>query len=628
MYGTEPRLVGGRYEIGPVLGYGGMAEVYRGRDVRLGREVAVKTLRADLARDPTFHTRFRREAQSAAALNHPAIVSVYDTGEDLVGGIQVPYIVMEYIEGRTLREVISQEGPFHERRALEITSDVCAALDYSHRMGIIHRDIKPANVMLTPDGSIKVMDFGIARATTATSSSMTQTAQVIGTAQYLSPEQARGETVDTRSDVYSTGVLLYELLTGNPPFRGDNPVAVAYQHVREMPQPPSVHQPDLSPDTDAIVFQAMAKSREERYQTAGDMRDDLERELAGRRVHAPPLGPGGPATHAMGATGSTRMLSDGYGGPPHYDDGYDDDRYGTAAYAQDGYDQRYDQRDRYPDDRYDERYPDDRYDRDAYPPAGGGRGNWWKYALAALGVVVVFGIAALVAQSAFGGGSGGGSTATVPTDLVNANANGAMSELQTAGFTNISQKQAASGTVGSGQVISVSPTGGTKAKKSDPVTLTVSSGTRKVAVPAVTNMPLSQAEAALKAAGLTFIAQSVAAPGQTANQVTQQQPVAGSQLAVGSPVTLTYVTDQGVMPNLVGQQLNAALSALTAAGFTNVQSQPQPSTQPDNQVLSQNVQPGTVALNTPITLTYSQQTTPTPTPSTTSTGILGGILGN
>ena len=222
---AEPRRLGGRYEIGPVLGYGGMAEVLRGRDVRLGRDVAVKILRPDLARDPAFQARFRREAQSAAALNHPAIVAVYDTGEDAQNGVTTPYIVMEYVEGRTLREVLQTEGALMPVRSLEIVAGVCSALQYSHAAGIIHRDIKPANVMLTPSGAIKVMDFGIARAVTAAAATMTQTAAVIGTAQYLSPEQARGEVVDARSDIYSTGCLLYELLTGRPPFVGDSPVA-------------------------------------------------------------------------------------------------------------------------------------------------------------------------------------------------------------------------------------------------------------------------------------------------------------------------------------------------------------------------------------------------------------------
>jgi beta-lactam-binding protein with PASTA domain/tRNA A-37 threonylcarbamoyl transferase component Bud32 len=290
MSNQESTLVGGRYELSELLGRGGMAEVRKGTDTRLGRIVAVKRLRTDLASDATFQARFRREAQSSASLNHPSIVSVYDTGEELTDdGVAQPYIVMEYVAGRTLRDIIREGRKILPERALEITSGVLSALDYSHRAGIIHRDIKPRNVMLTPSGDVKVMDFGIARAMSDASSTMTQTAAVVGTAQYLSPEQARGETVDSRSDVYSTGCLLYELLTGRPPFVGDSPVAVAYQHVREPAVPPSHHDTDLTPQVDQIVMKALAKRVEDRYQSAAAMRTDIERYLSGRPVQAPPV---------------------------------------------------------------------------------------------------------------------------------------------------------------------------------------------------------------------------------------------------------------------------------------------------------------------------------------------------
>ncbi len=296
-----PTLVGGRYELGELLGRGGMAEVRKGTDTRLGRVVAVKRLRTDLASDATFQARFRREAQSSASLNHPAIVSVYDTGEELAtdgSGISQPYIVMEFVAGRTLRDILREGRKILPERALEITSGVLAALDYSHRAGIIHRDIKPGNVMLTPSGDVKVMDFGIARAISDASSAMTQTAAVVGTAQYLSPEQARGETVDSRSDVYSAGCLLYELLTGRPPFVGDSPVAVAYQHVREPAVPPSDHDTALTPEIDAIVMKSLAKRVEDRYQSAAAMRADIERYLAGHPVRATaPAAPTGAADH-------------------------------------------------------------------------------------------------------------------------------------------------------------------------------------------------------------------------------------------------------------------------------------------------------------------------------------------
>ncbi|MFN2563337.1 MAG: Stk1 family PASTA domain-containing Ser/Thr kinase [Jatrophihabitans sp.] len=284
---TQPRIVGGRYELGELIGYGGMAEVHRGRDTRLNREVAIKVLRPDLARDPAFLNRFRREAHSAAGLNHPSIVSVYDTGEDTgPDGTTQPFIVMEFVEGRTLRDIVKSEGRLPVRRAMEIVADVCAALDFSHRNGIIHRDIKPANIMITPAGAVKVMDFGIARAVADNSATVTQTANVIGTAQYLSPEQARGETVDARSDVYSTGCVMYELVTGVPPFQGDSPVAVAYQHVRENPVLPSARNPEIPRVVDSIVMKALAKNQLNRYQSAGDMRQDLQRALADQPVLA------------------------------------------------------------------------------------------------------------------------------------------------------------------------------------------------------------------------------------------------------------------------------------------------------------------------------------------------------
>src|SRR5713226_4879242 len=283
---TQPRLLGDRYELDGVVGRGGMAEVYRARDLRLDRIVAIKTLRADLARDQIFQARFRREAQSAASLNAPSIVAVYDTGEDMSTGVPVPYIVMEFVDGRTVRDLLIEGHRLLPERTLEITLGVLRALEYSHQAGIVHRDIKPGNVMVTRNGDIKVMDFGIARAMSDAQSTMTQTAQVIGTAQYLSPEQARGERVDARSDLYSTGCLLYELLTGRPPFTGDSPVAIAYQHVRENPIPPSRVDPEIPGWADAIVLKAMAKSPNDRYQSAAEMQADIQRAASGMQVAA------------------------------------------------------------------------------------------------------------------------------------------------------------------------------------------------------------------------------------------------------------------------------------------------------------------------------------------------------
>src|SRR5690625_1551472 len=282
-----------------------MAEVHIGRDTRLGRTVAIKALRSDLLADPTFQARFRREAQSAASLNHPAIVSVYDSGEEAITtsdgqSRHVPFIVMEYVEGHTVRDLVRDGAALPIDEAIEITIGVLNALEYSHHSGIIHRDIKPANVMLTPTGAVKVMDFGIARAVSDTSATMTQTHAVVGTAQYLSPEQARGEAVDARSDLYSTGCLLYELLTGKPPFTGDSAVAVAYQHVGEHAPVPSSIAPDVPEALDRIAMKALAKDRDERYSSAAAFRSDLEAAARSGLVTAPAVAAPVAATQVLG----------------------------------------------------------------------------------------------------------------------------------------------------------------------------------------------------------------------------------------------------------------------------------------------------------------------------------------
>ncbi|CAN7146035.1 Stk1 family PASTA domain-containing Ser/Thr kinase [Arthrobacter sp. LjRoot14] len=267
------RVLNGRYELGELIGRGGMADVHRGVDTRLGRTVAIKLLRPDLARDPQFQARFKREAQAVAALNHPSIVAIYDTGDHAVPGgpedtVRVPYIVMEFVSGKTLRDLIRAKEVSIDH-AIDFTLGVLSALEYSHRAGIVHRDIKPANVMFCEDSdTIKVMDFGIARAMADSSATMTQTQAVVGTAQYLSPEQARGETVDARSDLYSAACLLYEMLTGRPPFIGDSPVSVAYQHVREIPEPASSLNPEVSKALDSVLSKALQKNRADRFQDA------------------------------------------------------------------------------------------------------------------------------------------------------------------------------------------------------------------------------------------------------------------------------------------------------------------------------------------------------------------------
>src|SRR5947199_1862056 len=436
---TQPRLLGGRYELDGIVGRGGMAEVYRARDIRLDRIVAVKTLREDLARDATFQARFRREAQSAASLNNPSIVAVYDTGEDMSEPSHVPYIVMEYVDGRTLRDLLRDDRRLLPERALEITDGVLRALDYSHRSGIVHRDIKPGNVMLTRTGEVKVMDFGIARAVSDAQATMTQTAQVIGTAQYLSPEKARGERVDARSDQYSTGCLLYELLTGRPPFLGDSPVAIAYQHVRENPVPPSRLDPEIPPWADSIVLRAMAKDPADRYQSAADMRTDIQRALSGVPVAAP-RGVGYATTQRMGA--GTTMAAGRTRAIPGYEYGPEEDEY-------------------------------------TQPGGGFSRRAWLLWAIGALLVLAVLGGVAY----AFFGGSGG---VAVP-QVTGLSVKEATAQVKQAGLV-AKVVEAPSATVQKGLVAKASPTDGTLVARGTTVTLTVSTGPPKVKVPDVVHM--------------------------------------------------------------------------------------------------------------------------------------------
>ncbi|WP_163552245.1 Stk1 family PASTA domain-containing Ser/Thr kinase [Candidatus Frankia alpina] len=622
--GAAPQLIGGRYELGAAIGYGGMAEVFRGHDIRLGREVAIKTLRPDLARDPTFLARFRREAQSSAALNHPAIVSVYDTGEDEINGTHIPYIVMEFIEGRTLRDALQAEGRFTERRAMEITSDVCAALDYSHRVGIIHRDIKPANVMLSPDGSVKVMDFGIARATTATSSTMTATAAVIGTAQYLSPEQARGARVDARSDVYTTGVLLYELLTGSPPFRGDNPVAVAYQHVREDPDPPSARDRDISPEADAIVLKAMEKDPDDRYLTAGEMRDDLERALAGRRVHAM-MGGGGASgaatTLGLPATAGTALLGRGDRAGYPTRDRYPDDRHGDDRYDDEATSYR---GDAYDDGRFGTG-PFDRYDltgaidRRAVPDEQ--RSQTLKYILAILAIVVVF-VAVVLLATAFLGNSGGGQTAksfTIPKGLIGQTETQARARLQSAGYTGKPAIVSVNKPDMAGWVTEVDPAEGKQIDAGGVITLSIGKAAGDIAIPTdLVGKAQATAEAELR--GLGLVPNSIPyynATSQKVGTVDSADPQVGSAVKPGSTVTLNVVSGNVNVPDVRNRSYENAVAELGRYGLKATQ----------QSVANNNVAPGTVVDQQPsggnvprgstvqLSVAAQIQTTPPPSPT-------------
>ncbi|MFF7310785.1 Stk1 family PASTA domain-containing Ser/Thr kinase [Streptomyces sp. NPDC008137] len=549
----EPRRLGGRYELGQVLGRGGMAEVYLAHDTRLGRTVAVKTLRADLARDPSFQARFRREAQSAASLNHPAIVAVYDTGEDYIDNVSIPYIVMEYVDGSTLRELLHSGRKLLPERTLEMTIGILQALEYSHRAGIVHRDIKPANVMLTRNGQVKVMDFGIARAMGDSGMTMTQTSAVIGTAQYLSPEQAKGEQVDARSDLYSTGCLLYELLTVRPPFVGDSPVAVAYQHVREEPQSPSVFDPEITPEMDAIVLKALVKDPDYRYQSADEMRADIEACLDGQPVAA---------TAAMGSVG--------YGG-------YPDDQPTTALRADSGAGATSMLPPMNPDDGgygYDDR-PDRRRGQQR-------KSNTSTILLVAAGILVLVG-AILIGRWAFSGNGVGNDTVAAP-NLIGETVNDARkqannSDLKVATTNKPCENQS------KGKVCEQNPQPGTDVKKGDTINLVVSTGAPKVAVPSVVGKIIDDARATLESDKYQFKVETKPQESpEDPGTVLEQNPDLGKEVEKGSTITLTIAKAEAksTVPDVLGQSCDQARAQMTANDL--VGNCTEVDTQDDNQV--------------------------------------------
>ncbi|MEE1739973.1 Stk1 family PASTA domain-containing Ser/Thr kinase [Streptomyces sp. BE147] len=551
----EPRRLGGRYELGSVLGRGGMAEVYLAHDTRLGRTVAVKTLRADLARDPSFQARFRREAQSAASLNHPAIVAVYDTGEDYVDGVSIPYIVMEYVDGSTLRELLHSGRRLLPERTLEMTVGILQALEYSHRAQIVHRDIKPANVMLTRTGQVKVMDFGIARAMGDSGMTMTQTAAVIGTAQYLSPEQAKGEQVDARSDLYSTGCLLYELLAVRPPFVGDSPVAVAYQHVREEPQPPSNFDPEITPEMDAIVLKALTKDPDYRYQSADEMRADIEACLDGQPVAA---------TAAMGAAG--------YGGY----DAYGNDQPTTALRQADP---NSGQTSMLPPVSADDGYGyDDRPDRRRQK-----KSNTSTILLIVAGVLVLVG-AILIGRAVFGPNADDGQV-SVPNMV-----GSTVEEAQTLAdrsdvVLKIGSKEPCE-TQEKGLICSQTPDSGKMDEKAT-VTVVVSTGAPKVEVPDVLEKSEAGARQALEDKGFTVVVKTVES-GEPENTVIDQNPDGGSKADKEAEITITVAkkATQNV-PGVVGRSFADAESQLRNLGFTNISRTDVDSNEPAGQVTEQ-----------------------------------------
>ncbi|MGW0053065.1 Stk1 family PASTA domain-containing Ser/Thr kinase [Nocardia nova] len=545
---TTPKNLSSRYELGEIIGFGGMSEVHKARDLRLGRDVAIKVLRADLARDPTFYLRFKREAQNAAALNHPAIVAVYDTGEAEVDGGPLPYIVMEYVDGETLRDIVRGKGPLPPRRAMEIIADVCAALDFSHKNGIVHRDMKPANIMINRQGAVKVMDFGIARAIADSSNPMTQTAAVIGTAQYLSPEQARGEQVDARSDVYSVGCVLYEILTGQPPFTGDSPVAVAYQHVREDPKLPSLVHPGVPRELDSVILKAMSKNPANRYQSAAEMRADLIRVLGGQKPQAPMV---------MTEEDRTTFLGSMDPEPRSY--------------------------------RTVERNDGD--DEPEHESEGSRRKLWIGIGAAAVVAVLVALFWVLI-------GPGSRPDQVAIPDLANRPAQEAQSDLEKLGF-DVAIQQKPDGKVASGNVVATQPLGGARVDKGSTVTLQISTGPQQVPVPQLTKLTQQQAEQNLNAAGLLLdpqIQRGASSP-EDKDKVIAESPAAGTRIDAGSKVTITLGKgpDQVRVPDVVGQSIDVAEPNLADSAGFKVVIQKVSSSRPAGEVLSTDPAGGSMA---------------------------------
>jgi eukaryotic-like serine/threonine-protein kinase len=582
---SSPTTVGGRYELGELLGRGGMAEVRRAVDQRLGRSVAVKQLRADLAMDPTFQARFRREAQSAAGLNHPTIVAVYDTGEEIdpLTGVSIPYIVMELVEGATLRDVLREGRKILPERAMELTQGILDALSYSHKAGIVHRDIKPANVMLTPNGGVKVMDFGIARAVADTSATMTQTAAVIGTAQYLSPEQARGETVDARSDLYSAGCVLYELLLGRPPFVGDSPVSVAYQHVREAPTPPSQLDPEIAPEIDAVVLKALAKDPADRYQSAGEMKADITRLLSGQQTTAQ-------QTTAVVPMAAGAMAANAYDTPTHVA--------GPPTMIP-------------PEELGEEEYEEEEPRKSRVGLA---------ILIGAL-IVLALGLGGWALYRVFNPATPTVEKVEVPNVLTYTEQQ-ARDQL-TSRNLQVEVKTENGDEETKGTIIAQDPVANTEVDVGSTVIITLNQGPETGTIPdGLVGQDVKDVEAALEDLKFTNVQKSKAKsedPDTKPGEVISISPKEGSTVPLDSKVTIRYATGKSDVPDFEGLTRGAAIRQARDAGFGEPVFSQRESSQPAGTVIAQSPDAGaSVDRDTTIRLTLATSPPPEPPPTTKS----------
>ena len=560
----DSRVLSGRYRIDESIGRGGMASVYRGYDLTLGRDVAIKILDPELARDAGFRTRFRLEAQAASRMSHPTIVRVFDAGEETEslpdGTTQpVPYIVMELVSGRLLKDVI-EEGPVDAERAVAYADGILEALEYSHRAGVVHRDIKPGNVMVTADDHIKVMDFGIARAVSDSSSTVAETTAILGTAAYFSPEQAKGEPVDARADLYSTGVVLYELLTGRAPFRGESPVAVAYQHVSETPLTPSEINEEIPRALDAVVLRALAKDPYQRYQDAPSFRAALTHALTGKAPSRRQLGTltselYGPTPRQAAETArSLRQLSTDT----------------TMRRTQSG------------------------------PPVA------WVWAGVAILAVLLISVLFWVLTIPRGDENVPSNSRIVP-DLTGMTYDRAAEELTAIDLVPVRVEES-SVEVAEGNVIRTEPGTDVSVEVNQEIKVYVSTGQELAAVPTLTGLTQETAAQALEQVGLKVgTVTSRNDPALDAGIVIAADPAGGDQVAVGSSVDLVVATGRVLINDVTGYTVEAATRELEAPDTQlTVETQEDtscPATNPPV-VIAQSLAPGEVPVRSTITLTY------------------------
>lgn len=579
------RIGGGRYEIRSLIGRGGMAEVHQAYDTLLSRVVAIKMLRIDLAKDTVFLTRFRREALASASLNHENIVQVYDTGEQVVTApdgteVHVPYIVMELVEGHTVHQLLTDGQPVPINEAVEIMSGVLNALEYSHKRGLVHRDIKPGNVMLTNSGKIKVMDFGIARALEDSGQTMTSTDAVVGTAQYLSPEQARGETVDTRSDLYSCGCMLFELLTGRAPFKGDSAVSVAYQHVAEMPPLPSAIAADISPELDRMVMKSLAKRPEERYQDAASMRSDMVRAAAGAAISAPMLPP-------LPVTTPTEGIA-----APHTS-------YAPAQWSQ----------------VLGEDLDDEDEEKEIAQKKKKRKTIW----AVVIGILVAIALIALVWWLIASNKNQEPEQVAIPENIIGMSAIEAQRSLEDLGLVMEQGQAIASETVDKGKVAATDPKPGSMVDPGSTVTIQLSSGAAEITVPDVSGQTQDAARKTLEDAGLQVGSVKYEDDSKVAaDRVIRTTPEAGSSASKDEEIILVlasgYVSiDSG---QVVGKSQEQGLKYLADLGLQTNTVTEETTAAPNGQIIA--VDPsGRVQVGSSVTVKVAK-TPPAPSPGPSS----------